>query len=268
MQDSLRPARPGRPMFLPSRARAAPADFRQNVDIPAPIRVASRRETPVLCRPAEMQVRRKRGGVVELLLFLLCVASCAGLLWTLRRSMSHADATETNAATDWYPGYTESVKTLRQPCSDRVGCWFLSGYFLCPALMVATALLIGAPPPGQYPDWDGVSMPARLMGFLFCALLGLHCGTRDASDGVAAGGSRMRHPLAATGRFRQYLCVLARHRGLSLNGPDGDRGADRGRDDRLSSRPRLRVAFQRAATARERGRSAALFPVGGATIVA
>jgi hypothetical protein len=37
---------------------------------------------------------------VALLLFLFCIAGCAGLLWVLRRTPSHSEAAGINAATD------------------------------------------------------------------------------------------------------------------------------------------------------------------------
>jgi hypothetical protein len=60
---------------------------------------------------------------------------------------------------------------VSQPYSDRVGRSFLSGYFLCPALMTVIAVIAGAPPAGQWPDWEGDSIPARLINFLFLAHL-------------------------------------------------------------------------------------------------
>jgi hypothetical protein len=61
--------------------------------------------------------------------------------------------------------------TMSQPYSDRVGCSFLWGYFLCPALMVVIAIIVGEPPNAYEIDWAGASLPARLINFGFSANL-------------------------------------------------------------------------------------------------
>jgi hypothetical protein len=63
---------------------------------------------------------------------------------------------------------------MSQKYSDQVECLIGLGYFLCPALMVATAAVTGGPPADREADWEAGTIAARLINFLFFADL-IYC---------------------------------------------------------------------------------------------